>query len=107
MHISKVLLPETKNGRSRWVPLNDKVLDILTDIEPRHRRVFPITDNAFRQAWDRLRKRADISDLTFHDLRHEAISRLFESGMCIPKVMAISGHRTASQLFRYVQLNVD
>ena len=101
---SKALLPETKNGCSRWVPLNGKVLHILTKIEPRNNRVFPITDNAFRQAWDRLRKRADIANLTFHDLRHEAISRLFESGLSIPQVMQISGHQTASQLFRYIQL---
>jgi len=37
-------------------------------------------------------------------LRHEAISRKFESGMNIPQVMAISGHQSAGQLFRYVQL---
>ena len=65
---------------------------------------FPIADIAFRQAWDRLRQRADITDLTFHDLRHEAISRLFESGLKIHEVMAISGHKTAGQLFRYVQV---
>ena len=67
-------------------------------------RVFPITDVAFRQAWDRLRNRAGVNGLTFHDLRHEAVSRMFESGMNIPQVMAISGHQAASQLFRYVQL---
>ncbi|MDC3292922.1 tyrosine-type recombinase/integrase [Alphaproteobacteria bacterium] len=58
---------------------------------------------SFRQAWDRLRHRANINDLTFHDLRHEAISRMFDSGMKIHEVMAVSGHKTAGQLFRYVQ----
>ena len=101
---SKALLSETKNGRSRWVPLNGKALGILNDLEQKNDRVFPITDNAFRHAWDRLRKRANIYNLTFHDLRHEAISRLFESGLSIPQVMQISGHQTASQLFRYIQL---
>ena len=67
-------------------------------------RVFPITDVAVRQSWDRLRRRAGVTDLTFHDLRHEAISSQFESGLSIPQVMAISGHQTASQLFRYIQL---
>ena len=62
-----------------------------------------MTDVAFRQAWDRLRTRANKTDLTFHDLRHEAISRMFDKGMMIHDVMAVSGHRTASQLFRYVQ----
>jgi integrase len=68
-------------------------------------RVFPITGIAFRQAWDRLRSRAGIYDLTFHDLRHEAISRLFESGLKVHEVMAISGHKTASQMFRYININ--
>ena len=100
----QALLPETKNGRSRWVPLSEKVLAVLADLNREDELIFPITDVAFRQAWDRLRRRAGITDLTFHDLRHEGISRLFEKGFNIPKVMEISGHRTASQLFRYVHL---
>ena len=101
---NKALLPNTKNGRSRWVPLSRKVIRLLESLPKEPDRVFPVTDVAARQAWDRLRKRAGITDLTFHDLRHEAISRLFESGLSIPQVMAISGHQTASQLFRYIQL---
>ena len=100
----RALLPITKNGRSRWVPLSELALKHIDQAPRTTDRVFPITDDAFRQAWDRLRKRAGITDLTFHDLRHEGLSRKFESGMTIPQVMAISGHRTASQLFRYVQL---
>ena len=98
-----VFLPMTKNGTSRRVPLSDKAFEILLSIKTTSDALFPINDIAFRQAWDRLRRRADITDLTFHDLRHEAISRLFESGLKIHEVMTISGHRTASQLFRYVQ----
>ena len=101
----RALLPMTKNGRSRWVPLSEPALKHIEQTPRTADRVFPITDIAFRQAWDRLRKRAGITDLTFHDLRHESISRKFESGMNIPQVMAISGHQTASQLFRYIQLN--
>jgi integrase len=99
-----VFPPLTKNGSSRWVPLSDEAVAKLSkapgDAEP----LFPLTDVAFRQAWNRLRARADINDLiTFHDLRHEAISRMFDSGIKIHEVMAVSGHRAASQLFRYVQ----
>lgn len=100
----RALLPLTKNGRSRWVPLSGRVIQHLEDVPSSKNLVFPVTDIAFRQAWDRLRKRAGLTDLTFHDLRHEAISRKFEGGMRIPEVMAISGHKTASQLFRYVQV---
>jgi integrase len=102
---NKAFLPNTKNGRSRWVPLPSKVTQILETLPRENSRVFPITDVAVRQSWDRLRRRAGITDLTFHDLRHEAISRQFERGLSIPQVMAISGHQTASQLFRYVNLS--
>jgi integrase len=100
----KALLPTTKNGRSRWVPLATKVIELLDRLPKEQERVFPVTDVSVRQAWDRLRRRAGVTDLTFHDLRHEAISRQFESGLRIPQVMAISGHQTANQLFRYVNL---
>ena len=44
-------------------------------------------------------------NFTFQDLRHEAISRIFEKGLNVPEVASISGHKTDSQLFRYVQVN--
>lgn len=50
---------------------------------------------------DRLRARARITDLHFHDLRHEAISRFFERGLSVPEVALLSGHRDARMLFRY------
>jgi integrase len=64
-------------------------------------RVFPISANAFRLAWERLRVRAGVTDLHFHDLRHEAISRFFEKGLNVPEVALISGHRDPRMLFRY------
>jgi integrase len=46
-------------------------------------------------------KRVALDDFHFHDLRHEAISRLFEHGLSIPEVAMISGHRDPRMLFRY------
>ena len=100
----RVLLPMTKNGSSRWVPLSDKAIKILKDVPSSTDHVFPITDVALKQSWERLRNRANLIDFTFHDLRHEAISRMFEKGLNVPEVASISGHKTASQLFRYVQV---
>lgn len=102
---SRAYLPITKNGSPRWVSLSDKARYQLIKAPKDTDAPFAVTEVAFRQAWDRLRLRAGISDLTFHDLRHEAISRMFDSGMKIHEVMAISGHKTASQLFRYVQIS--
>jgi integrase len=104
---NKAILHNTKNGQPRWVPLSRKVMKILKTLPRQDNRIFPVSEIAVRQAWERLRRRAGISDLTYHDLRHEAISRMFESGLTIPQVMAISGHKTASQLFRYVQLSEE
>ena len=81
------------------VPTSDKAVYVLNSAPLDTEGPFPITDVASRQAWDRFRTRAGITNLTFHDLRHEAISRMFDSGMRIHEVMAVSGHRAASQLF--------
>ena len=95
----------TKNGHSRWVPLSKKAILVLGQVPRTSNLVFPVSEVAVRQAWERLRKRSGLMDLNFHDLRHEAISRMFDKGLNVPEVASISGHRTASQLFRYVQVS--
>ena len=67
-------------------------------------RVYEVSPNAFRLAWERLRNRVGIKDLHFHDLRHEAISQFFEMGLSIPEVALISGHRDPRMLFRCTHL---
>jgi integrase len=96
-----LLLPHTKNGHSRMIPLSERALAILKPLPKTDERVFPMTANGFRLAWERVRLRAGIADLHFHDLRHEVISRLFELGLSVPEVALISGHRDARMLFRY------
>jgi len=101
-------LPLTKNGTSREVPLSSKAATILEEQKiKKHHIPFPITDNAFRLAWDKLKKRAAISDLKFHDLRHEAISRFFEAGLSLVEVATISGHKDPKMLFRYTHLKAE
>jgi len=45
-----------------------------------------------------------IMNLHFHDLRHDGVSRLFETGLTIPQVGSVSGHRAWSSLKRYTHL---
>ena len=46
----------------------------------------------------------EIDDLTFHDLRHGAITDLFRKGLDIPEVALVNGHRSWRKLTRYTQL---
>ncbi|TYR33700.1 site-specific integrase [Mesorhizobium microcysteis] len=104
---------ESKNGYSRTIPLSAAAVAVLTDAirrmsdkdKVRNALIFPTKPLALRLAWDRLTKRAGIDDLNFHDLRHEAISRLFELGLTVPEVASVSGHRDMRMLFRYAHAN--
>lgn len=52
-----------------------------------------------------MRKAAGIEDLHIHDLRHEAISRVAETGaFTLLDLAAFSGHRELSMLQRYTHL---
>jgi len=99
-----VHLPLTKNGDARDVPLSKRAIDVLSSL-PRHGdRVLPCSPGAVLQAWEHLRERANVPDLRLHDLRHEAISRLFEKGLNLAEVSAISGHKELKMLQRYTHL---
>jgi len=98
-----LIIPLTKNGVSREIPLTKKASHLLNDnILP-----FSMTPNALRLAWSRIKKKGNIKDLHFHDLRHEAISRFFEKGLSIPEVALISGHKDVRMLFRYTHLKAE
>ncbi len=98
-------LPLTKNGDSRDVPLSRRAVETLRGLEPkRSGRVLPHSGNAVRLSWEHLVDRAGLDDLHFHDLRHEAVSRLFEKGLGLMEVACISGHKELRMLQRYTHL---
>ena len=98
-------LNDTKNGEDRRVPLTRRSREVLSKVPQDDEKIFPVSANCLRLAWERARKKAKIDDLRFHDLRHEAVSRFFEMGMSFPEVALISGHKDVRQLFRYTHLN--
>ena len=100
-------LYDTKNGEDRKVPLTKRCIEVLNQLTRNHEYVFPISATCLNQAWRRAVKKAEIKDLRFHDLRHEAVSRFFEMGMSVPEVALISGHKDLTQLFRYTHLNPE
>jgi len=70
-------------------------------------RVFPYNHRSVGTAFRRGRKKLDIEDLHFHDLRHEATSRLFEFGLPIEKVALVTGHKDWKMLRRYTNLKPE
>lgn len=101
-------LEETKNGESRIVPLSSEAINILRSFPRRFDdRVFDMTAHAVTYAFIRACKRAGISDLHFHDLRHEAVTRMFEKGLNVMEVGSVSGHKTLQMLKRYTHLKAE
>ena len=67
-------------------------------------RVFPYLGKTVSGVFTRSCSFLEIQDLRFHDLRHECVSWLFELGRDIPRVSAVSGHKSWSSLQRYTHL---
>ncbi|EBU1141618.1 tyrosine-type recombinase/integrase, partial [Salmonella enterica] len=74
-------LPVTKNGSVRDVPLSRRARQLLQQLSVRlSGPVFHYKSSGFKSAWRAALQHLKIENLHFHDLRHEAISRLFELG---------------------------
>lgn len=97
---------DTKNGSNRDVPLSQRARDVLLQLEPKSfGKVFTYTPDGLKSTWRFMLQRLAIKDLRFHDLRHEAISRLFELGtLNVMEISSISGHKSLSMLKRYTHL---
>jgi integrase len=101
-------IPVTKTGKPRTIPLSPAAMSILEEQRQTNlSRPFPLTMESFKLAWKRLIKRSGITDLHFHDLRHEAITRFFEMGLSVPEVALISGHKDYRMLARYTHLKAE
>ncbi|MFA1684534.1 site-specific integrase [Achromobacter dolens] len=124
-------LPDTKNGDARTVPLSTRAVTILGSLpsSPRSETtragkhaagpVFCITAAAFKKGFTRAMERAQetyaadcratnarpvpgfLDDLRFHDMRHEAASRLADKLTNVLELSAVTGHRDIRMLKRY------
>ena len=112
-----VRIPRTQSGRSHALPLNATALDTLQALY--HERVpecafvfphakgrkagEPVQDvkNAFHTALTT----AEISDFTWHDLRHTFASWLMMKGGSLRAVAELLGHRGLRMVMRYAHLS--
>ncbi|WP_066095045.1 site-specific integrase [Xanthomonas massiliensis] len=97
-----VRLDDSKNGHGRDVPLSSRAAAVLADL-PRDPsgRVFPVTGEALKQSFTRAAVRAGLGDLHFHDLRHEATSRIAPKLGNVLELSAVTGHMSLQMLKRY------
>jgi integrase len=58
--------------------------------------VFPIGIKNFERSWRAICRRAAIKGLRFHDLKREAVSRLFEKGLSVSEVQLFCGNSLSS-----------
>jgi integrase len=101
-------LEVTKSGQPRRIPLSPTCVGMLESL-PRalDGRVFPVSMEALKQAYERAVARAGIANFTFHDLRHDALTRLAKRGLSVLELRSISGHTTANMLQRYVSIDAS
>lgn len=110
-----IYLPDTKNGHARTVPLSSRALAAVQALPVSiDGRLFPVKKGSVRSAFLIAVQKAKVlsggvllQGLRFHDLRHEAVSRLFEKGLNPIEVGMVSGHKTLSMLQRYTHLRAE
>ena len=96
--------PEKKIGNNVWCTLVPEAEEIIRSTPRVGPLIFPCAAISVSMAFTKAVKMAEVDDLRFHDLRHEAASRLFEQGWTIPQVSGVTGHRNWASLQRYSHL---
>lgn len=99
-----LLISETKTDKPRTIPLSLVAQKIAKKAAASNTtKLFSYSGSRISKEFRRACALGGVQGLTFHDLRHEALSRLNERGLSVYDIMAISGHSTMEQLKIYVQ----
>lgn len=116
---SVLLIPSTKTDTPRTIPLSTDAVSVLREqlraSQSRYEGVIPLHEpllfsnspNGVTGGFLKLCRKIGIEDLRFHDLRHEATSRLFEKGLNPVEVATITGHKDTRMLIRYTHLRAE
>ena len=113
----ELLVPRSKNGRPRRIPLAPAAIRLL---HLQRRRcaadepfVFPGTTPGqpigdLRRIWDRTKTAANLPpEMRIHDLRHSMASRLANAGTPLNEIGAILGHRSLAVTQRYAHFQPE
>lgn len=99
--------PQKKIGNNQIVPLLGEAWTIVERRceDQTSGRIFKYEAKSVSSNFTRTCQKLNIIDLHFHDMRHYAITNLFNAGLTIPQVSVISGHKSWNNLKRYTNLN--
>lgn len=100
---------ESKSGKSRKIPLSDKMLKVLEEQKNDYKYVFinPNTQLPYRdihKSFYAVLEEAKIDKFRFHDLRHTVATRMVEKGVPLPVIQEILGHAKISTTMQYVHV---
>ena len=96
-----VLLPNTKNGTSRKVPLNNNALALLDKARGLDcNSVLTISADSLSTTFRKYRDITPLTEINFHDTRHEACTK-FAQMMPIQDLAKVTGHKDLAMLMRY------
>jgi integrase len=108
IHAGTVTFWLTKSGRSRSIPLTQRVRDILATLDRTGAGPFcKIKQYQFRAVWHEAKNEIGLSndhELVPHCLRHTCASRLVRGGIDIRRVQMWLGHQTLQMTMRYSHL---
>lgn len=103
-----ISIPDSKSGEPRSVILSKTACDTLDALPARlDGKLFGYSEYRQEWKWTKARTAAKVKDFHFHDLRHEALSRMSARGANIKVMMRQSGHKTPSMLMRYLNPTAD
>jgi integrase len=107
-------LPDSKTG-ARAIPLNAPALQVLSRLRESRgesdwvirgaRRGQPFV--GLHRVWERIRESAGLGDVRVHDLRHSFASMAAGSGLSLPVIGRMLGHRVPTTTARYAHLADD
>jgi integrase len=101
-----LLLEVTKSGRRRQVPLNGAADAVSARRGPTDEGlVFGSTNwDRYRTAWERTVRRAKLTDLHWHDLRHTFASWAVQRRVSLFELKELLGHSSLTMVKRYAHL---
>jgi integrase len=99
--------PTGKEGNHRPFKYTPEAWALVSGQPRTSEYIFPYDPKSVSAAFTRACHLLGIQDLRFHDLRHEATSRLFERGYQIHEVAQFTLHESWNELKRYTNLKPE